>query len=322
METHLSQTIDITNESARYDTSVKEMLADKQVLARILKYSLAEFQDDEIEDIIKNMDMPMISQVRMEPGQTNLNKVETTSEEDSIPGEGKVFYDIRFSVFRGTEQIKILINLEAQKTTKESKLGYQLDNRIIYYLGRMVSAQKEVEFTRSNYNDLKHVRSIWICMDSEDDEDSINRICLTQETVYGKEMVLSNLDKVVGVIIRLRKNEKAAESKNILVAMLEELLKKDSVDVKKQKLVEQYGLIMNDETGRRLDVMCNLSEVVMEKGIEKGIERGIEKGELENAKKMFKKCLKRGDSKQEAMDFAEIDQTLADELYEEFLKER
>ena len=278
METHLSQTIDITNESARYDTSVKEMLADKQVLARILKYSLAEFQDDEIEDIIRNMDMPMISQVRMEPGQTNLNKVETTSEEDSIPGEGKVFYDIRFSVFRGTEQIKILINLEAQKTTKESKLGYQLDNRIIYYLGRMVSAQKEVEFTRSNYNDLKHVRSIWICMDSEDDEDSINRICLTQETVYGKEMVLSNLDKVVGVIIRLRKNEKAAESKNILVAMLEELLKKDSVDVKKQKLVEQYGLIMNDETGRRLDVMCNLSEVVMEKGIEKGIERGIEKG--------------------------------------------
>ena len=110
-----------------------------------------------------------------------MNKVETTSEEDSVPGEGKVFYDIRFSVFRGTEQIKILINLEAQD---------------------------------------------------------------------------------------------AAESKNILIAMLEELLKKDSVDVKKQKLVEQYGLIMNDETGRRLDVMCNLSEVVMEKGIEKGIEKG------------------------------------------------
>ena len=264
METHLSQTIDITNDNARYDTSVKEMLA------RILKYSLQEFQDDDIEDIMRNMDMPVVSQVRMEPGQTNLNKVETTSEEDSVPGEGKVFYDIRFSAFRGTEQIKILINLEAQKTTKESKLGYQLDNRIIYYLGRMVSAQKEVEFTRSNYNDLKHVRSIWICMDSEDDEDSINRICLMQETVYGKEMVLSNLDKVVGVIIRLRKNEDAVESKNILIAMLEELLKKDSVDVKKQKLVEQYGLIMNDETGRRLDVMCNLSEVVMEKGIEKG----------------------------------------------------
>ena len=272
METHLSQTIDITNDNARYDTSVKEMLADKQVLARILKYSLTEFQDDKIEDIIKSMDAPIISQVRMEPGQTNLNKVETTSEEDNVPGEGKIFYDIRFSVFRGTEQIKILINLEAQKSTKESKLGYQLDNRIIYYLGRMVSAQKEVEFTKSNYNDLKHVRSIWICMDSEDDEDSINRICLMQETVYGKEMALSNLDKVVGVIIRLRKNENAAESKNILIAMLEELLKKDIIEIKKQRLEKEYGFIMNDDTERRLEVMCNLSEVVIEKGIEKGIE--------------------------------------------------
>ena len=274
METYLSQTIDIVNDNARYDTSVKEVLADKQVLARILKYSLTEFRDDEIDDIMNNMDTPVISKVRMEPGQTNLNKIEKTSEEDNIPGEGKIFYDIRFSVFRGDEQIKFLINIEAQKSSDENKLGYQLDNRIIYYLSRMVSAQKEVEFTKSNYNDLKHVRSIWICMDSEDDEDSINRICLSQETVFGKEMPLSNLAKVVGVIIRLRKNEDAAESKNILIAMLEELLKKDSVDVKKQKLVEQYGLIMNDETGRRLDVMCNLSEVVMEKGIEKGIEKG------------------------------------------------
>ena len=111
-------------------------------------------------------------------------------------------------------------------------------------------------------------------MDSGDDEDSINRICLSQETVFGKEMPLSNLGKMVGVIIRLRKNEDAAESKNILIAMLEELLKKDSSEVKKQKLEEQYGLVMNDETGRRLDVMCNLSEVVMEKGIEKGIQKG------------------------------------------------
>ena len=274
METYLSQTIDIVNDNARYDTSVKEVLADKQVLARILKYSLTEFRDDEIDDIMNNMDTPVISKVRMEPGQTNLNKIEKTSEEDNIPGEGKIFYDIRFSVFRGDEQIKFLINIEAQKSSDENKLGYQLDNRIIYYLSRMVSAQKEVEFTKSNYNDLKHVRSIWICMDSEDDEDSINRICLSQETVFGKEMPLSNLAKVVGVIIRLRKNEDAAESKNILIAMLEELLKKDAADVKKHKLVEQYGLIMNDETGRRLDVMCNLSEVVMEKGIEKGIEKG------------------------------------------------
>ena len=71
-------------------------------------------------------------------------------------------------------------------------------------------------------------------MDSADHEDSINRIRLTQETVYGKDMKLDNLDKVMGVIIRLRSNENAESSKNQLIAMLEELLKKDEISRKKK----------------------------------------------------------------------------------------
>ena len=34
------------------------------------------------------------------------------------------------------------------------------------------------------YDDLKAVRSIWICMDSANDADFINRIRFTQENVY------------------------------------------------------------------------------------------------------------------------------------------
>lgn len=71
----------------------------------------------------------------------------------------------------------------------------------------MISAQKEVEFTKSEYDQLKAVRSIWICMDTADEEDSINRIRFVQEIVYGKEMNLTNIDKVQGIIIRLRSNE-------------------------------------------------------------------------------------------------------------------
>ena len=72
MTTHLSQTIDITTHMAKYDASVKEVLADKQILARILKYTLEEFADYEIEAIIREMDEPQVSKIRMEPGQTNL----------------------------------------------------------------------------------------------------------------------------------------------------------------------------------------------------------------------------------------------------------
>ena len=160
--------------------------------------------------------------------------------------------------------------------TNPSKLGYHIENRVIFYLSRMISAQKEVEFVNSNYDDLKAVRSIWICMDSADDEDSINRIRLTQENLYGKESNFDSLDKFQGVIIRLRTNENAQTSKNKLIAMLEELLRIDDAENKKRKLEEEYGISMTVETERKVNTMCNLSEVMLERGIEQGIERGIE----------------------------------------------
>ena len=124
-----------------------------------------------------------------------------------------------------------------------------------------------MEFQNSYYDELKAVRSIWICMDSADDEDSINRIRFTQENVFGKKMKLENLDKVQGVVVRLRENENAEISKNVLIAMLEELLKRDSAEAKKKKLKEQYDIIMDVETERRVNTMCNLSEVVLERGM-------------------------------------------------------
>ena len=206
IETNLAQAIDITNDRARYDESVKQLLADKQILARILKYTLEEFKDLDIQEIIGNIDEPEVSKVRAEPGYTNVDRIRKGSEEDNVPGEGKVFFDIRFSAYCGEDIVKILINIEAQKSTNASKLGYHLDNRIIFYLGRMISSQKEVEFSKSDYDNLKAVRSIWICMDAGDEEDSISRISLCQDVLFGKQMNLPNIDKVQGVIIRLRRN--------------------------------------------------------------------------------------------------------------------
>ena len=286
MATNLSETIDIISSEdssdARYDASIKEVLADKQILARILKYTLEEFKDLDIETIMANIDEPVVSAVRIEPGHTNTEKIQKTSEEDNVLGEGKIYYDIRFSVYCGEELIKILINIEAQKSTKSSKLGYHLDNRILYYLARMVSAQKEIEFVKSDYDKLKAVRSIWICMDTADDEDSINRLHFVQETLYGKDIEFTNLDKVQGIVIRLREKDNVETSKNTLIAMLEELLRNDDKEAKKKKLSEKYGLIMNTETERRINTMCNLSEALIERTTEKALEQGIEALVLDN----------------------------------------
>lgn len=278
METNLAKTIDITEQRARYDSYVKLVLSDRQILARILKYTLDEFKDTDIDTIAANIGEPVVSSTRLDPGLTNTEKVTKSSEEDDIPGEGRILFDIRFSAYAGSELIKILINIEAQKSTNPSKLGYHLDNRIIFYLSRMISSQKEVEFAKSDYDSIKAVRSIWICMDADSDEASINRIVLSQETLFGKEVPLSNLHKVQGVIVRLRSNENSEKTKNKLIDMLEELLRKESSDIKKKKLLDDYGLKMSDATERSLGNMCNLSEVLIEQGDKQGFERGDKHG--------------------------------------------
>ena len=64
MGTNIADTIERNSYTARYDASVKEMLADKQILARILKYSLEEFANEELSVIINNMDEPFVSDRR------------------------------------------------------------------------------------------------------------------------------------------------------------------------------------------------------------------------------------------------------------------
>ena len=62
-------------------------------------------------------------------------------------------------------------------------------------------------------------------------------------------------------------------------AMLEELLKKEESESKKQKLQNEYGVEMSIELTRKVEHMCNLSQVVLEHGEERGIKIGKIEGE-------------------------------------------
>ena len=142
----------------------------------------------------------------------------------------------------------------------------------------MISAQKEVEFKQSEYNKIKAVRSIWICLDGNDNEDSINRIELTTKNIFGKEIKLNNLNKMQAVIITLRARQNIETSKHRLIAMLEELISKDEPEVKQKILAEKYDLVMSDNNGNGVKDMCNFSEALIEEGIERGLAQGKEQG--------------------------------------------
>lgn len=197
-------------------------------------------------------------------------KVESIQTEDAIPNEDYITYDIRFVLAAAAMELEIIINVEAQRSMSHSRLGYHLENRIVFYLARLISSQKGINFAKSGYDNIKKVYSIWICMDADRTSDSISRISLKADTLFGKPCGFPKLDKMCGMVIRIRNNN-VAESKNKLIAMLEDVLSSEDSDVKKHKLEDKYDMKMTTELEGRINGMCNLSDVVEERGIERGI---------------------------------------------------
>ena len=274
IETNLAQTVSATNDSSSaYDTNVKYLLADKQILSRILKYTIEEFREMSIEDIIGCIgDDIEIGTRPVDAGLSNLGRVKETITEDNVSGEGIIYYDIRFTAYHKETEMKILVNIEAQKSSDSGKLGYHLENRIVFYLARMISAQKQTEFFHSDFDNLKKVRSIWICMDSSETEDSIEEIGFDRKTIFGNKKDSYHTDLMKGIIVNIRNDggnhsgeEVMKKSQNVLIAMLEELVSMKDAEEKKRILAEEYGMVMTTELERRIQIMCNWSESIRER---------------------------------------------------------
>lgn len=282
-DTNLAQAVEAANVSSSYDTNIKFLLADKQILARILKYAISEFKDMAIEDIMVSIGEDIEIETRqLDAGLSNLGRVNTANTEDNIPGEGKIVFDIRFTAYHIETEMKFLINLEAQRSSDPAKLGYHLENRILFYLARMISAQKQTEFFHSDYDNLKKVRNIWLCLNSSEDGDSIEEISLNRNTVFGSKKNKYDIDLMRGIIINVRIGKNIKDSQNTLISMLEKLLSEISVEEKKRILTEEFGMIMTTELEGRMQTMCNWSEAILERGMEKerlnAIERMIQAG--------------------------------------------
>ena len=110
-------------------------------------------------------------------------------------------------------------------------------------------------------------------MDNDETEDSIEEIRLDRKMVFGNKKNPYHTDLMKGIIVNIRngENDKYSDSikksQNVLISMLEELLsEKDAVE-KKRVLADEYGMIMTAELEGRIQIMCNLSENIEERGI-------------------------------------------------------
>jgi len=270
MRTYLSRQLDIAGTKAKYDESVKKILSDKIILAWILKYTVSEFQAYSIEEIIPCIEVrPEISTIPVNPGEVKQGNPEAVigiHTEDKVPNEGMIFFDIRFTAYTPEgKQIKLIINVEAQG---DYHPGYDLVTRAIFYCARMLSAQLDTEFTAENYNGLKKVYSIWICMDTPQyAKNTITEYHITQNKMYGNFGGKVRYDLLSVVMICLGDFGKKGGSR--LHQMLEVLLSSELSSKEKQRILnEEFDIPPTVEQRGELDVMCNLSSVIFDKGRE------------------------------------------------------
>lgn len=157
IESILSKNIDAMGDKAAYDAACKRLLANKVILAWIMKECLEEYRNCNIQEIVSRYidGEPDIGQVPVNVDERlSGEQIRNVSVEDASVYEGTVTYDIRFCAEApGTEnRIQLIINIEAQN---DFYPGYPIIKRGIYYCSRMISSQYGTEFTSSHYENIK-----------------------------------------------------------------------------------------------------------------------------------------------------------------------
>lgn len=284
----VAKKIDITDKKAEYDENVKWLLSEKIILAHVLIHVAKEYQGLKPEEVVGLIEgMPKISEVAVNPSESNATEIVGENVESTVPNEGKITYDIRFRALTPDkmQKIQLIIDIEAQK---EYYPGYDIITRGIYYGARLISAQKECEFTGDDYDKIKKVYSIWICMNAPKyAENTITEYAIQKRDIVGEfPKDKGRYDLMSVITVCLSKELAQVGSTTKLHRLLGTLLSSEMTRKEKKDIIEsEYGISMTQDIERRVNTMCNLSEVIEERGINKGIEKGIEKG---NAQRLVK----------------------------------
>ena len=279
MNTEIANAVNAAGDKAQYDTHVKRLLAQKSILAHILVKTVDEFKGMKPEDVVKYIEgEPSISVVPVEPGLANMEKTDAAGQrivglntENAEINEGLVRFDIIFYVRMKNGLSQIIVNIEAQK---DEPTEYKILNRAIFYVSRLISSQKERDFVNTNYDDIKQVFSIWICMNMDDN--SLSHIHLTKDELLKPCNWKGNLDLLnivlIGITNEIPEHDKKYEMHRLIGALLSsELKEQEKLDI----IEHEYNIPTSKEFREDVRIMCNLSTGIEERATEKTSEKFI-----------------------------------------------
>ena len=282
MNTEITNAVNAAGDKAQYDARVKRILAQKNILAHILVKTVDEFKGMKPEDVVKYIEgEPKVGIVPVEPGLSNIEKTDATGQrivglntENAEINEGLVRFDIIFYVRMKNGLSQIIVNVEAQK---DEPTEYKILNRAIFYVSRLVASQKERDFVNTNYDDIKQVFSIWICMNM--DYNSLSHIHLAKDEMLRPYDWKGNIDLLnivlVGITNDIPEQDENYEMHRLIGTLLStELREQEKLDI----IEHEYNIPISNELREDVRIMCNLSTGIEEKATEKFILNMYKKG--------------------------------------------
>ena len=173
--------------------------------------------------------------------------------------------------------IKESVKASDKEAQKEEPGKYYILNRAIFYIGRIVSSQKGRDFVKSEYNKMKRVYSIWICMNMK--ENSLTQIYLTKKNIIGSHDWKGDLKLLNIIMIGIAENLPEKEENYGLHRLLSVLLSASLEAEEKLDIIEkEYDIPIEDDIREEVEEMCNLSQGIKEKAFEGGYLMGQEEG--------------------------------------------
>ena len=280
VKTAEGKVVDVAGAKTQYDNCAKTILSHKEFLARILKETVSELADFSIAGIINECltEEPQISVVPVDRDVNVTYKMESHNTEDTSVTEGVNYFDLKFNIrIPGDDkEIRLIINLESQKDNE----SYPMEKRGIYYLGRLISAQKGIVFDNDHYENIRKVYSIWIRSNvTKDMKNTVTVYNLTENDIIGaRKAKKEDYDLLCMVMIGLGDHEEALPG--TMLKMLDVLFSKQlETEEKKDLLEDQCGIPLKEERIKEeVETMCSLGQGIYEEGLEQGIEQGIEQG--------------------------------------------
>ena len=274
IDTEIKNAVSATDQDAQYDDKAKRLLGNKIILAHILVKTVDEFKGMNPKEVVSYIEgEPLIGVVPVEPGLTNAGKEENgqrivgMNTENAEINEGLVRFDIIFYVRMKDGISQVIVNLEAQK---DEPTSYHILNRAVFYVSHLVSSQKERDFVKTNYNDIKRVFSIWVCMNM--DENSMDYVHLTDDKLLGSYPWKGGLDLLNIVLIGIANELPEHDDKYELHRLLSTLLSAElTVDEKLGIIKTEYSIPVDEKLRKDMSAMCNLSQGIRENATDNAI---------------------------------------------------